>query len=338
MELNVFLRELESALVQRGVPNETALKQVANVRRSITSDDLSDIENLQSNEEINQMADSLVVILNRNRAKQSSGPAPVSEVYPAGPAPQEGQQQYPEYPDEPTVSEPPPSYPVQEEMTETAPAKEYPSQQYGRNRRRDPEPQDYEDESSYDDDDFEDVPRHRKKAEKNTSSRNAPRKSNKRDDVDDYFEYSPDSEPSAKGMILFWVGLFLTLPITIALAVAMFGAFGAVFVALAALIVVSILAVIALVSVGSVSSLVAVVFGLTQLFHIGEDTSVIAGIYEIGLGVMVAGLVLFFAVLLYNFAIRFLPWVISKVGVFLKFLCRKIKDLFLYIRRGCYQL
>ena len=64
----------------------------------------------------------------------------------------------------------------------------------------------------------------------------------------------------------------------------------------------------------------------------------IAGIYEIGLGVMVAGLVLFVSVLLYNFAIRFLPWVISKLGTFLRYLCGKLKDLFLYVRRECYQL
>ncbi len=335
MELNVFLRELESALVQRGVPNETALKQVAIVRRSITSDDLSDIDNLQSSEEINQMADSLVVILNRNLTKQVS--ASPSDAYPVRPSAQETEPEYQEYDEGPSNAPPPPPYPSQDAIQENTPAKDYSLQQYDRNKRREPVPDEYGDDSPYDDD-YEEAPRPRKRKERAPAPQSTPRRTGSRSDVDEYFEYSPDAEPSAKGMILFWVGLFLTLPITLALAVAMFGAFGAVFVALAALIVVSIVAVIALVSAGSVSSLVAVVFGLTQLFHIGEDTSVIAGIYEIGLGVMVAGIVLFFAVLLYNFAIRFLPWVISKLGVFLKFLCRKIKDLFLYIRRGCYQL
>ncbi len=335
MELNVFLRELESALVQRGVPNETALKQVAIVRRSITSDDLSDIENLESSEEINQMADSLVMILNRNRAKQVS--ASPSEAYPVRPSAEEPEPEYLEYDEGPSNAPPPPVYPPQDTKQENTPAKDYSLQQYDRNKRREPVPTEYEDDSQYDDD-YEEAPRPPKRKERAPVPQSTSRRSNSRRDVDDYFEYSPDAEPSAKGMILFWVGLFLTLPITLAIAVAMFGAFGAIFVVLAALIVVSIIAVIALVSAGSVSALVAVVFGLTQLFHIGEDSSVIAGIYEIGLGVMVAGIVLFFSVLLYNFAIRFLPWVISKVGVFLKFLCRKIKDLFLYIRRGCYQL
>ena len=47
---------------------------------------------------------------------------------------------------------------------------------------------------------------------------------------------------------------------------------------------------------------------------------------------------LFLSVLLYNFAIRFLPWVMSKLGSFLGYLCGKAKDLFLYLRRECYQL
>ena len=336
MELNVFLRELESALVQRGVPNETALKQVSIVRRSITSDDISEIESLQSGEKIDEMADNLVMILNRNRARQQAAPAP--DPHPSAPVVQ--QNPVTEY--RPNVPEPQqaPSYPVQEPAPEPVSVKEpAPApQQYGGNRRRDPEPDDFEDEPSYDEDDYEETPRRKKKQERAAAPRNPERKTRKRDEVDDYFEYSPDTEPSTKGMILFWVAVFVTLPITIALAAVMFGTFAAIFVALSVLIVVSVLAVIALVSVGSVSALVSVVFGLTQLFHIGADSSVIAGIYEIGLGVMVVGIVLFFSVLLYNFAIRFLPWVISKTGVFLKFLCRKIKDLFLYIRRGCYQL
>ena len=44
MELNIFMRELESALVERGIPGETAKKHVSNLRRTFTSDDLSEIE------------------------------------------------------------------------------------------------------------------------------------------------------------------------------------------------------------------------------------------------------------------------------------------------------
>ena len=53
---------------------------------------------------------------------------------------------------------------------------------------------------------------------------------------------------------------------------------------------------------------------------------------------LIAGAVLFAAILLYNFSIRLLPWVISKLAQFLGFLCRKLKELFFTIRRECYKL
>ncbi|MBQ3957178.1 MAG: hypothetical protein II680_14915, partial [Clostridia bacterium] len=73
MELNVFMRELESALVQRGIPDETALRHVSNLRRTFTNEDLSEIQAIQSSAEINQLADSIAAILNKNRR---TAPAP----------------------------------------------------------------------------------------------------------------------------------------------------------------------------------------------------------------------------------------------------------------------
>ena len=121
-------------------------------------------------------------------------------------------------------------------------------------------------------------------------------------------------------MLIFWVGLFLTLPITLGLAAAIFGAFAAVFVGLAGLIVAGVVALVAVVAAGAGISFVA------------------AGIYEIGLGVMVAGAALFVAVLIYNLSIRFFPWLITLVGNFMGFVCGKLKDLFLNVRRECYRL
>ena len=295
MELNVFMRELESALVQRGIPDETALRHVSNLRRTFTNEDLSEIQAIQSSAEINQLADSIAAILNKNRRT-----APAPEVLP------------PENePDAPLPAAP--SAKIQPApQTSVRPADEIP----------------------YDDPAPEPPPRRQQPARSDSRSSASPRR---REQVDDYFEYAPDAAPSTKGMILFWVGLFITLPLTLGIVIAMFAVFAVLFVVLSALIVASIIAVIGVVAAGAVASLVAIIFGITQLFGIGGGT-VIAGIYEIGLGVMVAGLVLFVSVLLYNFAIRFLPWVISKLGTFLRYLCGKLKDLFLYVRRECYQL
>jgi len=153
------------------------------------------------------------------------------------------------------------------------------------------------------------------------------------DDADEYFEYSPDSATTTRGMILFWVGLFLTLPVTIALLAGIFLVFAALFIGLAAMIVAGCVLLAGLVAVGAVVSLVGIIFGITQLFSF-----IAAGIYEIGLGIMVAGAVLFVAVLIYNISVRFFPWLITQVGTLMSFVYGKLKDLFLLIRRECYKL
>lgn len=270
MELNVFMKELQSALVVRGIPDETATKHVSNLRRTFTSDDLSEIDAIQSKDEIEQLADSIAVILKKNRKQSTEAKRPVQSADTA-----------PEVKPEPRPAPPPKEIIV-------APS-DY------REKKREPVRQKQND--------------------------------------NPYFEYSPEHEPSTKGMLIFWVGLFLTLPITLSLAAVLFGAFAAVFLALGALIVAGIVCVIAIVAAGAGASLVGIIFGITQLFSF-----LAAGIYEIGLGVMVAGAVLFVSVLIYNLSIRFLPWVITLVGNLLGYVCGKLKDLYLYARRECYKL
>lgn len=150
---------------------------------------------------------------------------------------------------------------------------------------------------------------------------------------DEYYSYEPGSDVTTRGMLTFWTGLFLTLPITLALAVVLFGAFGALFAGLAGLIVGLIVVLIAVAACGAGVSLVGIVFGITQLFSFLS-----AGIYEIGLGIMVAGAVLLVSILLYNIAIRFLPWVIARLADLLGFVCGKLKNLFFVVRRECYKL
>ena len=73
------MRELENALVKRGIPNDTAFKHVSNLRRTFTSDDLSEIEAIQTREEIDELADSISLILNKNRTSlqnSSNRPSP----------------------------------------------------------------------------------------------------------------------------------------------------------------------------------------------------------------------------------------------------------------------
>ena len=269
MELNIFMRNLQTALIRRGIPDETALKHVTNLRRTFTAEDLEEIDAIQSPEEIDSLADSIASILKKRQPPVQQQPK--AEPQPAPRQPASGRAEY-TFDDD-----------LGESFPEPAPVRKT--------------------------------------------------KSSRKVEEDPYFEYSSEAEPTTRGMLIFWIGLLLTLPIWLGLLAVMFVVFIALFVALSALIVVGVAAIIAIVAVGAGIALVGIVFGITQLFSFPAG-----GIYEIGLGVMIAGAVLFVAVLLYNFSIRLLPWLITQLGVLLKFLCRKLKELFLHIRRECYKL
>ena len=82
MELNIFMHELKKALVERGIPEETAAKHVSNLSRSFTNDDLSEINAIRSYEEVQQLADSISVILSKGRSSQQQNPPPAPEQIP----------------------------------------------------------------------------------------------------------------------------------------------------------------------------------------------------------------------------------------------------------------
>lgn len=150
---------------------------------------------------------------------------------------------------------------------------------------------------------------------------------------DDYFEFEHTNKASSRGKTIFWIGLFITLPITLAVLLAVYGAFAAVFALIIGAIIVLVAGMIALIAGGAVCSLVGIIYGITQLFSFVE-----AGIYEIGLGAIVAGSVLLLSVLIFNLAIRVMPVLITKFAKFVTFVTKKIKDLFYFARRECYQL
>lgn len=278
MELSIFMKELESALIDRGIPAELAHKHVSNIRRTFTSDDLSEIASIKSTSAVENLADSIAAMLKKKMN--------VAEVTP-------GDRIVPKAKTEQPVQKPKPM----------------PQAQQKRPARPKPLEDDFDDEAP-------------------VKEQHAPINMN-----DDYFTHSSDADVSEKGMTVFWVGLIATLPITLPLLAAIFGAFIGLFVGLVGLILLGILLLIGIVGAGSVLSLVGIIFGVTQLFSF-----VPAGVYEIGLGVIIAGAMIFVSVLIYNIIIRFIPWLIKKVAKLLVFVCGKLKDLFYYVRRECYKL
>ncbi len=139
-------------------------------------------------------------------------------------------------------------------------------------------------------------------------------------------DYVPEEE--IQGSKMFWILFGVSLPITLPLALAAVSVFVAAWAALVALIVGAIAALTAIVAVGTGLSLIGIIYGAVKLF-----SDVPAGLYEIGIGVVVAGFVMLFGILLYNFAVRLVPLLIKQVWKLFKYLLGRLKQLFNYLRR-----
>ena len=92
-------------------------------------------------------------------------------------------------------------------------------------------------------------------------------------------------------------------------------------------------ALVVLVGGGAAVSLVGIIYGVTQLF-----VSVPVGLYEIGIGVIVAGGVMFAGILVYNFAVRLVPFVMKLWWKLFMYVLVKLKWLFDFLRKGSAKL
>ena len=147
----------------------------------------------------------------------------------------------------------------------------------------------------------------------------------------DYPEYI-DEEPSPNSR-MFWILFAVSLPVTVPLALCLLALFVAGWAALAVLLVGAIGALIGVVAGGTALALVGVVYGITKLFSVLP-----VGLYEIGLGVMVGSAVMFFGILLYNFAIRLVPWLMRLIGRLFMYTWGRAVALFRFLRKECAKL
>lgn len=127
---------------------------------------------------------------------------------------------------------------------------------------------------------------------------------------------------------MFWLLLALSLPITLPLALIVLGVFGVMWGALAGVMVGAIAALIAVVCVGTVLSLVGIIYGIIQI-----SSALPVGLYEIGVGVAVAGVTMCIGILIYNFAIRLVPIFFKLVWKLFKYVLGRLKELFNYLRK-----
>ena len=134
--------------------------------------------------------------------------------------------------------------------------------------------------------------------------------------------------------LVFAIIMTLSLPLLIVFAFLSIGTLASLYFALAAAILALVLLIIFIVCGGTITSLVALLYGATQIMQ--EPRYV--GIHEIGLAFIILGGTILSSVLLYNLAVRLIPWVLSKASVLFKFIFTKFKVLVEKLRKGCERL
>ncbi len=138
-----------------------------------------------------------------------------------------------------------------------------------------------------------------------------------------------------RGMQTFWLIFACSLPLIILFVALYLSVFAVLLAALCSLIVLLVAGLIGGVAVGAVISFVCIGYGITQLITVA---SAAPGMYEIGLGLIVAGIVMLGGILVYNAAIRLIPLLIRLLGLLFRFCTDKLKDLFRRAKEACYTL
>ena len=143
-------------------------------------------------------------------------------------------------------------------------------------------------------------------------------------------EYTPCDKP----LLLTFLLALICAPTLILFLTTAFSLFAGVFLALAASIFVIVIAIIGIVALGSVVSLASLLYGATQIL----SSPRYVGFHEIGFGLIVAGLTMGSSILLYNLAIRWIPFISQQMGKLFRLFFRKLISFAKNAVKGCEQL
>ena len=152
-----------------------------------------------------------------------------------------------------------------------------------------------------------------------------------RDDEEDGFVHAV----TPRGKQTFWIIFACSLPLILVFLVLYFSLFAAMFTALCSLIILLVAGLIGGVAIGAAISFICIAYGITQLITVA---SAAPGLYEIGLGISVAGIVMLGGILVYNMAIRLVPLLMRLLGSLFHFCTGKLKNLFRRAKEACYTL
>jgi hypothetical protein len=140
-----------------------------------------------------------------------------------------------------------------------------------------------------------------------------------------------DEDPEPLGPWMFWLYFLLSLPVALASMMATVAVFGALFFAIAVMIIGFVSGLVAITAVGTLVSVFGLIFGVAQLL-----SSAPIGIYECGLAIMFGAASMFVGILVYNVAVRLLPFLAKCLLRLFKFIFRQIRRFYVFLKRRCF--
>lgn len=139
-----------------------------------------------------------------------------------------------------------------------------------------------------------------------------------------------DQETIDKNRKKFWIIFAATSPVTAALLAATAAAFALAFFLIAVIILIAVGALVFITAAGTVVSVFGIIFGASQMLN-----SVPIGLYECGVSVIIAAIAMFVGILVYNFAVRLMPYAAKWLLVFMRYVARKYRELYVYLKKEC---
>lgn len=326
-----FLTQLSVKLRERGIEEEVIVRQTAKLERYFTESDEEVSELIDENNDIDSIADEISILLRRRKGPESAGPElsddnssqePLDETD-APPSPQT--ESSPDQPDAPlhtTASESDvPHNP--DIVAENA----HPIQTitpFHNTLDNLVPPTDLFENPQPDDENIV------------TPENTAPPSLGFFASIKAFFtlpERKALTEAERKGNRTFWILFALSAPVSISITVGILFLFGGTYLSLAALIIALIGGLVVVAAGGTALAVIGIIFGLTQLFQY-----VPIGLYEIGFGITIGGAAMFAGIVIYNTALRLIPYIMKKLSVFFVFLCKQAKKLFILAKGACIKL
>lgn len=128
----------------------------------------------------------------------------------------------------------------------------------------------------------------------------------------------------------FWLLFAVTSPLWLTIILMTAAAFALTYFLMAVIIIAAVALLVATTAAGTLVSVFGLIFSVAQMI-----SSLPIGLYECGLSIIAGAIAMFVSILIYNFAVRLIPFAARWLLVFVKYVFRKYKELFVYLKKEC---